>query len=72
MPRLQRTWQLYMLLIPRTHYNRFCTIIDDDEGIETFEEYKNFVMVMVGVYDLITYNYVKTMIYIIIRWYHVK
>lgn len=56
-----------MLLIPRTHYNRFCTIIDDDEGIETFEEYKNFVMVMVGVYDLITYNYVKTMIYIIVR-----
>ncbi|CAI9784277.1 unnamed protein product [Fraxinus pennsylvanica] len=37
-----------------THYTRFYMVVDEDEGIETFEEYKDFLLVMVDVYDLIT------------------
>lgn len=46
----------------RTHYTRFYMVVDDVEGIETFEEYKDFVFVMVDVYDLITGRYINTMI----------
>lgn len=46
----------------RTHYTRFYTDVDEDEWKETFEEYKEYVMVLVDVFDLVTGRYVNTMI----------
>lgn len=45
----------------RTHYTHFYKVVDEEEGIEAFEDGEDFVMVMIDIYDLVTCHHVSTM-----------